>query len=119
MVGHGLARMLNWFGYRPRWAKNYLKRVVEEETPAWRPRHKRSPSLERHMRSRVETNGGMPMLSRGPTKEKSTDDSNVASLREGNVQIDTQMGELSARAMPEKPNSPHRPSASTILFDDR
>jgi hypothetical protein len=67
--------------------------------------------------SRYEANGGMPLLSRGPTKEKLADDSNQTSVKEGDIRIDTQTPP-GTWAGSEKPISPHRPSASTIIFDD-
>jgi hypothetical protein len=121
MTGHGLARILGCVGYQPRWTENYRKRVQEEETPTWRPRHKRSYSQERLMMSRYAANGGMPLLSRGPTRETHVADSNQTSIKEGNVQLNAQilLGDLPPRVGPEKPSSPHRPSAATLTFDDR
>jgi hypothetical protein len=118
MAGHGLARLLSCFGYRPHWTENYRKRVQEEVTPSWRPRHKRSSSQERRMMSRYEANGGMPVISRGPTREKLTDDSNPTSIREGEIRTDVQIP-TGTWSGPEKPQSPHRPSASTVIFDDQ
>ncbi|KAF1984063.1 hypothetical protein K402DRAFT_359858 [Aulographum hederae CBS 113979] len=61
--GHGLAKALNAVGYQPKWARNYHKMHEEDAHPSWKPRHRRSGSLERKMISRFETNGGMPVFS--------------------------------------------------------
>jgi hypothetical protein len=117
MAGHGLARVLKNFGYRPDWAENYRKKSKEDETPRWRPRNKRSSSQERRMEARIEANGGMPLLSRGPTREMSVDELKYGS--ESNIQLSTQGLQDDAVGGSEKPGSPHRPSASTITFVER